>query len=164
MKVNLTKHEYESLLIMLYVADWVTGASEDKDRPETKRYRDLEQKFLALAGEFGLDNLVEPSDLDGELFPSLQIEDAAMTFMDDFEETSLWENLSLKLAQRDVIRQYGKAAFDAMSPEERFSKVDELAERYQDEFGQYGSENIVVSGLNTGDCVTLVRDDRQKDR
>lgn len=85
-------------------------------------------------------------EFDGEFFPSRQVEDVAMDFLDEFEEDSFWESLSIRLARRDMTRQLGEVAFERMRLEERLPKLDKLAGVYYNGFEKNGLDSVVVGG------------------
>lgn len=47
MKINFTKREYQALVEMLLLADWVMHAHEVDPNPATKPYKDLRKKVLS---------------------------------------------------------------------------------------------------------------------
>ncbi|MDI6791797.1 MAG: hypothetical protein QME81_02855 [bacterium] len=48
MKIDLTQREYERLLDMLYIAEWVMNACKVEDDPRTEAYKELEQKIFGI--------------------------------------------------------------------------------------------------------------------
>ena len=149
MKINLTKKEYETLLDVLYIADWVTRAHEEQGSPAASKYKELEQKLFALAGEFGLDNSVEQNKETGNYYLTkahLSSSDATAN-IESFENATFWEELLERLARRDFIRRYGEEAILKMPIEERFEKEMEFFEMYDKEFGENGLENFAAIGL-----------------
>ncbi len=57
--MEFTRKEYECLLDVLYIADWVMNAHKVEDAPKTEAYRKLEQKIFSYAKDMGFENLVE---------------------------------------------------------------------------------------------------------
>lgn len=151
MKINLAKKDYETLLDVLYIADWVTRAHEEEGSRVSSRYKDLEQKILALAGEFGLDGAVEQNKETGQYYLTKQHLNASDVTekIESFENATFWEELLERLARRDFIRRYGEAAILKMPINERFEKEMEFFEKYDKEFGENGLENLVAVGLSS---------------
>ncbi len=58
MEINITKKEYETLLEMLEITDWILHAHKTDMPEETKPFRELEQKIFSLAKDFGYNHLV----------------------------------------------------------------------------------------------------------
>ncbi len=153
MKINITKNEYRLLLDVLSIADWVMNAYQTEDDPRTKPYKDLEQKFLAYAKEFGFGSLiVYDKELEG-YFPTGEYEDAEeeMGFIDEFEEEVFWNMLCHRLAERDLIEEKGIDEFEKMEPVKRMIAEDEIGEKYNEEFVENGINNLRLSKIQEDD-------------
>lgn len=145
MKINFTKKEFEVLLNVVYMADWVIDAHQEGDNDETKQYRDLEQKIFSYAKEFGLEKYVQWEAKFQNFFPTRELEDGnAREFIEQFEDDTFWDELTDRLAKRDFIRKYGEEAISKMDVRERFEKFDEFEEKYLLEFEENGIENIKI--------------------
>tara|TARA_B100000614_G_C14527747_1_gene485210 strand:- start:525 stop:974 length:450 start_codon:yes stop_codon:yes gene_type:complete len=147
MKINITKKEYRLLLDVFSIATWVMNSHKYEPDPKSEPYETLEQKFLAFAKEFGFKNLVEYDKKMGKYYHTAEYEESEsdMQFIDEFEDDSFWEKLGSNLAKRDLINEIGLDEFKKMESLERFRKIDEIAEKYYDEFDKNGIKNIVVS-------------------
>lgn len=149
MKINLTKKEFETLLDVMYMADWIVRAHDEQDDDGAKRYKDLEQKIMALAGEFGLDKAVQLNKETNQYYllkEHLEASDATAR-IEKFENATFWEELLERLARRDFIRAYGEEAILKMPINERFEKEMEFFKQYDNEFGENGLENLHIVTL-----------------
>ena len=54
MKINITKKEYELILNVFEIAEWMMNSYKVEEDSETKKYIDLQQKIFSYAKEFGL--------------------------------------------------------------------------------------------------------------
>ena len=63
MKIDLTRRDYQSLLTVIEIADWILHAYSGDEQPESAPIRALEQKVLALADDFGCGELVEYDEI-----------------------------------------------------------------------------------------------------
>lgn len=151
MKINLTKKEYETLLDVLYIADWVTRAHEEEASPALSHFKEFEQRIMSLAGEYGLDDCVDRNKETGLYYLTKQhLNGSDVTAkIENFENATFWEELLERLARRDFIRQYGEAAILKMPVSERFEKEIKFFEKYDKEFGINGLDNLVALGLAT---------------
>ncbi|MDF2633552.1 MAG: hypothetical protein K0R78_426, partial [Pelosinus sp.] len=142
MKINITKKEYQTLLDMLYLSDWVLHAHSEERNEETKSYKEFEQKILILANEFGMENVVEHNGKSGEYFLNKNFtQNNNMTkHVGNFENATFWEELIERLARRDFIQKYGEEAILKMSISERFEKEMLFHKAYHKEFGDNGLE------------------------
>jgi hypothetical protein len=149
MKINITKKDYQILLNMLYVGDWVLHAHTEEETDETKPYKEFQQKILAMASEFGMENLVESNEKSGGKFLNKEftVNNEIIKYIDNFENSTFWEELIERLARRDFIRKYGEEAILTMSISERFEKEMIFHQEYHEEFGKNGLENLRISQI-----------------
>ncbi len=144
MKINFTKKEYKALLTVLYISDWVMHSHDTELDPETQKYKDLEQKILSFAKDFGMDDCVERDAKLGGFFHTRNFEDEVMKFIERYDDNSFWDELADRLADRDFLRKYGEEAILKMTPEERFQKYCDFEDKYNEEFEENGLENIRI--------------------
>ncbi len=71
MKINITKKEYQLFLDMVYLSDWVLHAHSEERTEAKKPYKELEQKILSFANEFGMEEVVERKDKSGGHFTNV---------------------------------------------------------------------------------------------
>jgi hypothetical protein len=146
MKIEITKKEYRTLLDVFHLADWVLHAYKTEEGPETEEYRNLEQKVLSFAKEMGFEHLVEYDTEIKKYFPTREYEDtsSAMDAIVDYDNESFWDELTERLAYRDLILQEGKDKVLGMNLEERFVKIEALREKYSDEFYRNGLNRVFI--------------------
>lgn len=146
MKINITKKEYEKLLDIFYIADWIMHAFYCDVRPETKEYRELEQRIFAYAKDYGLDDLIE-EDIDGGFSPTRKFEDesGAHDFIEEYEEETLWDELIERLARRDFIEKHGLEAMETVfNNEKMFNELECIKEKYSQEFEASGVQKLRI--------------------
>jgi hypothetical protein len=146
MQIELTKKEYELLLDMLYIADWVMNANVIGELEEAKPYQNLEQKIFSLAKDNGLEEYIVWDEKLRKYFPTIKFDEErpAMEFIEIFENESFWEELIERLAARDLVKKYGEDKVKKMRPEERFRELDKIEEKYSSEFETNGLDNIQI--------------------
>ena len=107
MKINLTKKEYKLLLDILQIADWVMDSYHIDLPEETSPYRELAQKFFAHAEEFGCEDLIEYDSSIDAYYPAdeLDFDSEWRILMDAFVDFTFWDELTERLAERDVIHE-----------------------------------------------------------
>ena len=145
MKIDLTRKEYRDLLDMLYIAEWVLNAHRMEEDSRTKRYGELEQKFLALAEKMKYENLIEYAPEAKKYFPTQEYEETSSVhpFIDEYEDDTFWKELTSHLSARDLARKLGGYdKINDLSFQERFRRLGELEEFYSDEFVLNGLENL----------------------
>jgi len=144
MEITLTTDEYKTLLETVQIASWILHAYRVEQGPETKAYRDLEQKILSLAKEAGFGDLVQYSEELREYFPSREFEEKGppMQFIDEYDEESFWDELAERLGTRDLVEEEGEDTVRKMDPWERATRIESLHGSYLEEFEKYGLERL----------------------
>lgn len=146
MNINLTEREYRLLLDLLLAADWVIHGHRREEPATAEPYRMLTQKLLSLAEEFGLGRLVEIDHERNEYRPTEQFEreTRAWGLLDEYDDLVFWEELIVRLAERDISRMPGKGDIEAMSGEEYDRLAQPLEEKYAGEFFAHGLERLTL--------------------
>ena len=147
MKVHFTKKEYRLLLDIFSIAEWVMNSHKVGDDPKSEPYKNIEQKILSYAKDFGFENLVMYDKVRNQYFPTREYEDLETDrpFIEEFEEEVFWEELCNRLAQRDLLQKKGIQKVKEMDPIERLTEEDEIAEKYNIEFIENGLKNLILS-------------------
>ena len=144
MKMNFTKKEYQTLIEMLLVADWVITGHEEVEGEATRPYREFRKKVLAHHKEMGMAEAFKYSPEDDEYFETAAYEANGphMRFIDEYDEQVFWEELATRLAERDFVAEEMLRAEGSGSEEERTERLLELTARYEEEFALNGLDNI----------------------
>jgi hypothetical protein len=152
MKISFTPKEYARLLEIVYLAGWITGAHGTEGTSASRRYAELEQKLFALATPLGCADYVEGDpESGGLLLPSAKLEESepVRKALDEFTNTSFWEELVARLAERDYARELAKNPLPANTTEDErqahmANRLKQLEDRYWTEFEKNDLENIVT--------------------
>lgn len=146
MNVNMTKAEYEILLDVLHIADWVLHAHKIEEDPRTEKYRELGQKFFSLAQEMGCETLIRFDPKSEKYLPTAAYEDQAevMEFIEEYDEDTFWDELGHRLAFRDLVREEGEENVDGMPWQERAERVESLCDDYMEEFSENGLDRVTI--------------------
>ncbi|MCL6614132.1 MAG: hypothetical protein K6U03_05905 [Firmicutes bacterium] len=140
MQINLTPEQYEILIKLVYLGNWVVNGALTPDE-RLPDFDEVEELVYAQAGglaeEMGL-----VRDEKGRFFPSAALEDELMEFIDDYEEDCFWDHLSQRLAYRDLVEELGEEAVEMMPPNERAEALYRHEERYDREFEESGLEDL----------------------
>jgi len=146
MKIDLSRRDYQSLLTVLEIADWVLHAYSPDEPPEGTPLRALEQKVLALADEFGCGELVEFDAGEQRYWLTREYDELsdAVQFIEQFENDSFWDQLNDRLVERDLIRQLGEKAFKRLDSEEVAEKAEPYRRLYGEEFLSHGVDRLEI--------------------
>lgn len=148
MKINFTKKQFETLIKMAYVGNWVVNGvrSGRKGDERVKEYDELEEYIFSFAKDFGLEKYVD--DEDGEIYPSVDLEDGEVReLIDYYDDDVFWNELADSLARRDFFREYGAEAISKMSVRERIEKDHPFLEKYWDETREHGIERLEIKKI-----------------
>ena len=140
MKINFTKKEFKKLIELLAIADWIITSHnyENKSNP----YKELIDKLLEKAKEFGLNEMVEKS-VNEYIFTDLTI-DKIYKYIEEFNENEFWDNLVLRLAERDLLDLYGEENLEKMDIKEFLSLRFKYMDKYYREFEENGIKNLRI--------------------
>lgn len=140
MDIKLSRTQYETLMRLVYLGNWVVNGFRDKDKdPGTDA---LENYVYAKARDFGLgDRITYDEDADAH-FPTESQETEWMADLDDYKNDLFWDELMYRLADRDLVARFGEANVEAMPEEERKRMEDELADQYYKEFEKTGLDRL----------------------
>jgi hypothetical protein len=143
MKIELTQEQYEALLKIVYLGSWM--ASSTKDEPEME-YENIEQYVLSLAKDFKMEKFVGFDKKMKSYYPTEEFENATdvVEQIDAYNEYTVWEALVLFLSRRDLVKKYGPEKVDKMADEEVLEKEYPFIQKYEDEFREYGFDNLYV--------------------
>ncbi|MEM1082656.1 MAG: hypothetical protein AAGI48_00915 [Verrucomicrobiota bacterium] len=147
MHIRFTDKELATLVEMASlaanVAMWNRKPGADEGVAEIEA---LEQKILAKVKHAGLGDIIEfdeqkqvhqlkPEHLEGSFFQECY---------DEFRNESFWEEMVIRLADRDLARAIGKPAWEKLSEEQRRARTRDIEKRYWEEFTRNGIERVAV--------------------
>ena len=143
MKIELTESQYKTLLKMVYLGNWMVSSAKGEPDSETESF---EQYVASLAGEFGCAPFVGLDEETNAYYPTEEFEETAgvVDIIGEYNMRTVWEEMILSLARRDLVAQYGEEAVTAMSDEEMMEKEYPLMQKYEDEFRDNGFENLMI--------------------
>lgn len=144
MKINFTKKQFENLLKLVYLGNWMANAYRTDDI--IKKYEELENYVFSFAKEFGFAEYVDDELADeGKFFPTRVFEETDVNELhDEYDDETFWDEILDRLTDRDFVRKYGIEAIKKMSSEERWEKMGEFEEKYAEEMEKYGIERLEI--------------------
>lgn len=142
--INLSKKQFERLLKIAYLGEWMINANRDNP---LKEYEEIDDLIFSLAGQFGLEKYYTHEPRDGNrYYPSRIFEEGTdvRKFHEVYDEETFWDELIDRLGERDFYRHYAKNELRAMTQKERFIKVYEFIDRWEEEINKNGIEKLGV--------------------
>ena len=146
MKINFTKKEFRLLIDIFEITEWVLHAHKTTEPEETKKYSELIQKIFSYADQIGCTDLIKYDNRLEGYYATRKYEEESehMAYIEEFEDDVFWEELTHRLAVRDLVAQEGEDTYQKMDISERASKIFDLEGWYEKEFIENGLRNIKV--------------------
>ena len=145
MKINFTKKQYELLIKIVYLGEWMINAHRTKDTYE--EYSDLQNYINSFAKEFGLEKYIEKGIVKKNKYYTNRLfeeETGIHDFHEEYDDETFWDELIDRLVKRDFVNAYGVENIKQMEYEERFEKEDPFIEKYSEEFEKHGIERLQI--------------------
>lgn len=142
MKINFSKAQYQRLLEMVYLGNWVINAHEvpGEGTGEYKKYDDLLWYIWSFAKDFDVKNLVDQEG--NKAYPSGYIENKMLEYVSEYEDNFFRDELADKMATKEMLEIHGVEKIGKMSREEHFTLHGRLMDTWSDEFIEHGLENL----------------------
>jgi len=147
MHLRLSDQELATLAEMVSlaanVASWNQKESADV---QVAAFESLESKILERAGHAGLGGWIEFDEESQRFRVKPEVEEGLFFHecYDEFRNESFWEELAVRLADRDLARAIGMTAWENLSEEERRARTAAWEKRYWEEFSKHGVDHVVV--------------------
>lgn len=147
MHIRFSEQEMATLVEMLSlavnVASWNQKDSADQKLSE---FENFESKILEKAAHNGLGALIEFDEESQRFRVKKEVEEKLFYFecYEEFRNESFWDELCVRLADRDLVKSIGLSAWEAMTEEERRAKTVGWEKRYWQEFSKNGIDRVIV--------------------
>ena len=147
MHLRLSDQELATLVEMVSLAANVASWNQKEDASrKIATFESLESKILEKAGHSGLADWI---DFDEETRRYRVREEVEQRLFynecyDEFRNESFWDELAIRLADRDLARAIGFEAWEKLTEEERRARTAAWEKRYWEEFTKHGVERVVV--------------------
>ena len=145
MPLRLSHGSYATLVEMVSLATEMAALHpSDTGQAGYARFEGIENKVLEAAKSTGLAGIVEFDMERGKNRVTEKFQENAF-FQECFHEVRnavFWEELMIRLAERDLIQEIGPAAHEALDEEERRQKAVPLEKRYWEKFQKDGTDLI----------------------
>lgn len=146
-KIELTKEQFEALLKLVYLGNWLANANRDgsNENPHLEEYEKIENYIFSFAEQFGLDEYVDEEEAEkGKFYPTRLFEEETdvQKLIEEYDEETFWDELIDRLGDRDFFRHYSKDEIQKMTRDERFEKLYEFIDKWADEINEHGIERL----------------------
>lgn len=138
----MPEQELKDLLILTYLGEWMSNAQRVNP---IKSFQRAASKIYALAQGTSLASWVEFDPKDDRWSPTMLLEESAQRMTWEYDDESMWEELTDRLAERDAEKEFGRKAFESLRGMDRFGAIEPHERRYQKEFETNGLEYLRVT-------------------
>jgi hypothetical protein len=145
--LRFTEQELATLVEMVSLAADVSSWNRRPGSDDgVAAYEDMENKILEKAHHAGFSNVIgwDEEKQAYQVKPEEQEKSFFRECYEEFRNESFWEDLVLRLADRDLIRGIGMSAWEQLSEEQRRERTAEVEKRYWDEFMKNGVDRVAV--------------------
>ena len=146
MEIDFTKKEYRLLLDMLAIADWIMHANAIEEEHYFHEHQKLKDKLLSYYKQMDATDIIKSAqDLNGFFETNDYEQYIQNSFIQPYDEQYFWDELIDRLSQRDAVSTVGFEEYVKMECEERLQNLDEIKERYANEFQESGLNNLKIN-------------------
>lgn len=141
MHLRFTDEELATLVEMVSLATEIANMNpNDEGNAGFARFENLENKVLEAAKNTGMAEIIE-YDVDrgkNRVTEKFQESSFFQQCFDEFRNVVFWEELMVRLADRDLSRELGEATYLAMDDEERRKRLEPIEKNYWAKFQREG--------------------------
>ena len=141
MHLRFTEEELATLVEMVSLAAEVANLNpEETGSTDLARFEAVENKVLESAKHAGMAEWIEFDQQRGKnrVTEKFQSEAYFQRCIEEFRNAYFWEELMIRLAERDLIKEMGEEAYLAMNEEARRTKSEPREKRYWTKFQKKG--------------------------
>ena len=139
MRIDLTREQYTHLAELVYLGNWVVNGHRLPDEL-IEKYDDAEQLFLSFSKRMVNYELIKHYEEHDAYEPAPEMESRLHEFINEYDEATLWEELSDRLAARDLLELGQEITIEGLLP---------LADRYDEELSKNGLDRVRVDWNQT---------------
>jgi len=133
----------EMVSLAATIAEWNEKESADQ---KVADYEAFASKILEKASHSGLADWIEFDEERQRFRIRPEVEERLFHHecYDEFRNESFWDELAVRLADRDLIRSIGQKAWDGLTEEQRRARTGAWEKRYWEEFAKHGVDRVHV--------------------
>src|SRR4030043_231944 len=92
MHITLSQDQYEKLMHLVYLGNWLVNSYRGSERLE--EYDKLAEDIMSSAPSAGLKDRVEFDEFEGRYYPSRKLDEEMRKFWDEYDEDAFWNMLT----------------------------------------------------------------------
>jgi len=142
MNLTLTEEEYQRLMVMTLMGEWVINAIRKEPNLD---YESTASRVYAQAQGTAMESLVEYDQETHTWLPTEAFDENVQPMLDEYDEITFWEELTGRLVERDLFATHGERVVRSMRPEQRERAAAEIAKDYTKVFEVEGIERLHIT-------------------
>jgi hypothetical protein len=139
-KLELTPEEFRKLIELAYLGEWMVNAQHDPEFQDDAADA-VVQRLLASPHEF--DDVDQDVETNQYFMKSDWTEQLYDNHILDYDDHVFWDELSERLAVRDLARERGVPA-EQVNRDDDLLELRPLEDRYRDELEEHGVERLEI--------------------
>jgi len=140
MELNLSSEQYEKLLELVYLGNWLINAYRTDDYLED--YAEIVSLIFSQAEKAGLEGKAVKDQLADRYLPSFDFEESLSDYISEYDSCCFWEELLNRLAEREAMKEFGNLPLDKIDLDEFLEKKNKFLRIYEREVEENGLKNF----------------------
>ena len=140
--MQINKKQYEMILKMSYIANWVISDSDILSEAEMQKYENLQEFLCNEAVAAGHKELVTGKWKDAALAGNLG--DECDKLIEEYNDYNFWEELKVRLSERDVKKANKQEWNKQISVKENTLKTIQIESIWEEEFEEHGINRLEI--------------------
>lgn len=136
LNLQLSKEQFRTLLELAYLGNMMANGHRNE---QIEKYSQMEELLFSLAPHYGI---TDCSDVEEPKFPIGLFEERLQNLVDEYDETTFWEELVDRLTTMLKCRNYTPEQLNELSREEHFKVFFEYEDKIRLHLSQYGLEQF----------------------
>ena len=142
--VEFTKEQYENLLKLVYLGNWVVNSGRVGDEVQVY-FEDLERFVFSKAEQFGLGHFADTTSKDCPATREFEEGIEKDEFLEDYNEENFWNELIERITLHKVSSQFTEEEWLAKTEEEKVKLLTSFEEEFSLKFQTEGLATLFES-------------------
>lgn len=139
MNLTLDPAEYEKLIELAYLGEWLINSHHDPELQDEKA-ASVVQKVLGASHAKGVGQDIETKDY---FLKDEWVEKLYEEYIEDYDDHVFWDELTERLAQRDLAKLRGTSV-DTIDRDDDLTDLKPLEEKYHFELEEHGVDRLSI--------------------
>ena len=144
--IQLSRNEYRLLVTMMYQNLFMHESMVDQQSSKLHESMNaLAEKLIRYAPDFNSQDFIAEDVLTNSIHPSSNFYETVLESISQYDEVSFWEELTQRLAERDVVREHGVELLESLDVDEYMTIISARLVYYAEHFSENGLDSIDIT-------------------